>query len=129
MRKIKILTTRGTSGEVETNVQTAGELRPLLQERGIETSGMKMMVKETRNELTRDDAVLPEGDFKLFLMPAKTKSGSERLAFLYSEQARICAEIAKELQRIVDSEPTTNVIIEEDPDLQELREIEKFCVF
>lgn len=76
-RKIKIYSTVGVSGTIDTNVTTLGELKPLLREREINFSGMKMLVGETRNELNLDEAVLPEGDFKLYLMPEKTKSGCD----------------------------------------------------
>lgn len=98
-RKIKVLSTIGVSGTIETNVTTLGELKPLLAQREIDYSGMKMMVGETRNELSLDDAVLPEGDFKLYLMPQKTKSGSieglvERLYDIATELEEIGEELA-----------------------------------
>ena len=74
-RKIKIYTTAGMPGTIETNVSTLSELKPLLRQREINYDGMKMLVGETKNELSQDEAILPEGDFKLYLMPAKTKSG------------------------------------------------------
>lgn len=74
-RKIKIYTTNGMPGTIETNVSTLGELKPILRQREVNYDGMKLLVGETKNELSEDEAVLPEGDFKLYLMPAKTKSG------------------------------------------------------
>ena len=74
-RKIKIYTTNGMPGTIETNVSTLGELKPLLRQREINYDGMKMLVGETKNELSVDEALLPTEDFKLYLMPAKTKSG------------------------------------------------------
>lgn len=74
-RKIKIYTTAGMPGTIETNVSTLGELKPLLRQREINYDGMKMLVGETKNELSIDEAVLPTEDFNLYLMPAKTKSG------------------------------------------------------
>ena len=74
-RKIKIYTTAGIPGTIETNVSTLGELKPLLRQREINYDSMKMLVGETKNELSVDEATLPTGDFKLYLMPAKTKSG------------------------------------------------------
>ena len=74
-RKIKIYTTAGMPGTIETNVSTLGELKPLLRQREINYDGMKMLVGETKNELSVDEAVLPTEDFNLYLMPAKTKSG------------------------------------------------------
>lgn len=75
MRKVKIYSTNGSSATIETNVTTLGELKPLLSGYEINYVGMKMMIGETKNEIERDDAVLPETDFKLYLMPEKTKSG------------------------------------------------------
>lgn len=74
-RKIKIYTTNGMPGTIETNVSTLGELKPILRQREINYDDMKLLVGETKNELSQDEAILPEGDFKLYLMPAKTKSG------------------------------------------------------
>lgn len=79
MRTIKIYSTVGTSGAVETAVTTLGELKPLLAAKGITYSGMKLLIGETRNELSMDESVLPEGDFKLYLMPEKTKSGGKSI--------------------------------------------------
>lgn len=75
VRKIKIYTTSGMPGTIETNATTLAGLKPILRERNINFDGMKMLVGETKNELSMDESVLPEGDFKLYLMPAKTKSG------------------------------------------------------
>ena len=74
-RKIKIYTTNGMPGTIETNVSTLGGLKPILRQREVNYEGMKLLIGETKNELSQDEAVLPEGDFKLYLMPAKTKSG------------------------------------------------------
>lgn len=74
-RKIKIVTTVGISGTIETNATTLRELKPLLRQREISYDGMKLLVGETKNELSEDVAILPEGDFKLYLVPSKTKSG------------------------------------------------------
>ena len=75
MRTIKIFTTNGVGGTVDTNARTLADLKPVLMERNISISGMKMLVGETKNELSEDAAILPEGAFKLYLMPNKTKSG------------------------------------------------------
>ena len=75
MRQIKIYTTVGTGGTIDTNVRTLGELKPLLMEQGINFDNMKLVVGETKAELSLDEALLPESNFKIYLMPAKTKSG------------------------------------------------------
>lgn len=94
-RSIKVYTTVGVSGTVETNVRTLGELKPILRQQEIDYSGMKMLVGETKNELNVDDAVLPEGDFKLYLVPQKTKSGSieDTLEEIQDEQASQAAKL------------------------------------
>ena len=75
MRQIKIYTTVGTGGTIDTNVRTLRELKPLLMEQGINFDNMKLVVGETKAELSLDEALLPESNFKIYLMPAKTKSG------------------------------------------------------
>lgn len=74
-RTVKIYSTLGAGGSIETNAVTLGDLLPILGEREINTSGMKLLVGETKNELSMPESVLPEGDFKLYLVPSKTKSG------------------------------------------------------
>ena len=105
MRKIKIYSTVGVSGTIETDVRTLGELKPILRQREIDYTGMKMLVGETRNELSVDEALLPEIDFKLYLMPVTTKSGSmssklERLAQIFEEAQGICEDLAIEIEKL-----------------------------
>ena len=96
-RKIKIYTTAGMPGTIETNVSTLRELKPLLRQREINYDGMKMLVGETKNELSVDEAVLPTEDFKLYLMPAKTKSGVD-----FDEMEDSINRIAADVERIED---------------------------
>ena len=95
-RKIKIYTTAGMPGTIETNVSTLGELKPLLRQREINYDGMKMLVGETKNELSVDEAVLPTEDFKLYLMPAKTKSGVD-----FDEMEEAVERIEDKLNRVL----------------------------
>lgn len=94
IRKIKVVTTSGISGTIETSVTTLGELKPLLRERNIDYSGMKLVVGSTRNELSINDAALPEGDFKLYLMPHKTKSGGNRVSLILNQIADLFDQLA-----------------------------------
>lgn len=95
LREIRIYSTNGVSGTISTNVTTLGALKPLLMERGINFDGMKMLVGATKNELSEDVALLPDTDFKLYLMPVKTKSGNHhRIAELYETIAECHSEIA-----------------------------------
>lgn len=96
-RKIKIYTTNGMPGTIETNVSTLGELKPILRQREVNYDGMKLLVGETKNELSQDEAILPEGDFKLYLMPAKTKSGVD-----FDEMEDSINRISADVERIED---------------------------
>ena len=108
-RKIKIYTTNGMPGTIETNVSTLGELKPLLTQREINYDGMKLLVGETKNELSVDEAVLPTEDFKLYLMPAKTKSGVD-----LDEMEEAIERIENKVDRILsklDSINTSSVVV------------------
>lgn len=103
MRKIKIYSTVGVSGTVETDVRTLAELKPLLRQRQINYDGMKLLVGDTRNELSIDEAQLPENDFKLYLMPEKTKSGSRKEDIL-NEISETFSDLANAFSRLADIE-------------------------
>ena len=103
-RKIKIYTTAGIPGTIETNVSTLGELKPLLRQREINYDGMKMLVGETKNELSVDEATLPTGDFKLYLMPAKTKSGVD-----LDEMEEAIERIENKVDRILSKLDSINI--------------------
>ena len=128
-RKIKIYTTAGIPGTIETNVSTLGELKPLLRQREIDYDGMKMLVGETKNELSVDEATLPTGDFKLYLMPAKTKSGVD-----LDEMEEAIERIENKVDRILsklDSINTSSVVstsaskVADPISLEDQREIEE----
>ena len=128
-RKIKIYTTAGIPGTIETNVSTLGELKPLLRQREINYDGMKMLVGETKNDLSVDEATLPTGDFKLYLMPAKTKSGVD-----LDEMEEAIERIENKVDRILsklDSINTSLVVstsaskVAEPISLEDQREIEE----
>lgn len=128
-RKIKIYTTAGIPGTIETNVSTLGELKPLLRQREINYDGMKMLVGETKNELSVDEATLPTGDFKLYLMPAKTKSGvdfdamEEAIERIENKVDRILSKLDSINTSLVVSTSAGNVA---DPiSLEDQREIEE----
>ena len=128
-RKIKIYTTAGMPGTIETNVSTLGELKPLLRQREINYDGMKMLVGETKNELSVDEATLPTGDFKLYLMPAKTKSGVD-----LDEMEEAIERIENKVDRVLsklDSINTSSVVstsaskVADPISLEDQREIEE----
>lgn len=63
----------------ELNLQSAATtLAELQRESALSSetlSGKKLTVKETRNTLETKESVLPEGDFTLYVYPAKSKAG------------------------------------------------------
>ena len=135
-RKIKIYTTAGIPGTIETNVSTLGELKPLLRQREINYNGMKMLVGETKNELSVDEATLPTGDFKLYLMPAKTKSGvdfedmEDKIDTMESTVYRIEDKLDKVLDLLktpigaqVVPEGTGSISAEDQREIEELRRL------
>lgn len=52
---------------------TFGELKKEMKQ--VKWSGMRVVERSTKTTLQMDDAVLPQGDFVLFLVPEKVKSG------------------------------------------------------
>ena len=128
-RKIKIYTTAGMPGTIETNVSTLGELKPLLRQREINYDGMKLLVGETKNELSQDEAILPEGDFKLYLMPAKTKSGvdfdemEETLERIESKVDRILSKLDNKFDTVSSVSQTDLISPEDQREIDELRRL------
>ncbi len=128
-RKIKIYTTNGMPGTIETNVSTLGELKPILRQREVNYDGMKLLVGETKNELSQDEAVLPEGDFKLYLMPAKTKSGvdfdemEETLERIESKVDRVLSKLDNESYKGSSVSQTDLISLEDQREIEEVRRL------
>lgn len=80
MRQVKIFTTASGNGKIiETSAITFGELMADMKTNGVDFNidSMKAIVGETKNVLEIESALLPEGNFGLFLFPKKTKSGND----------------------------------------------------
>lgn len=128
-RKIKIYTTNGMPGTIETNVSTLGELKPILRQREVNYDGMKLLVGETKNELSQDEAILPEGDFKLYLMPAKTKSGvdfdemEKTLERIESKVDRILSKLDNESYKGSSVSQTDLISLEDQREIEEVRRL------
>ncbi len=76
IRKIVVVsTTRTTPVVLNSSAETWGELQDALVGQFGNVSALRAVVKETKNDLTSNDAVLPEGDFTLFLAPKQIKAG------------------------------------------------------
>ena len=86
MKNVTIYSTRGQQQvKIETTANTWAELQKDLDKAGVEYSGMKAIIGETKSVLELGSAVLPKGltiggkvtdDFCLFLTPVKQKAGS-----------------------------------------------------
>lgn len=78
MRKVTVYSTKGKSNAViTTDVATWGELQPLLTAEGYDLNSLNATENINRTDLINTGAVLPEGEFTLFLRPKQTKSGSD----------------------------------------------------
>lgn len=76
IRKIIVVsTTRTTPKVLNSEAETWGELQDALASDFGNVSSLRAVVKETKNDLTSSEAVLPEGDFTLFLAPKQIKAG------------------------------------------------------
>jgi len=78
MRKITVYSTKGKSNaEITTDVATWGELKPLLVSEGYDLDSLNATENINRTDLINTGAILPEGEFTLFLRPKQTKSGAD----------------------------------------------------
>lgn len=75
-RVITVVSTKGGQIEkVSTDAKTWGDLKDLIEDK-YDLINLKATENINKTTLEHKDAILPEGDFRLFLRPAKTKSGS-----------------------------------------------------
>lgn len=76
IRQIIVVSTTKTQPKVlNSAASTWGQLQDALASDFGNLSSMRAVVKETRNDLTSPEAVLPEGNFTLFLSPKQIKAG------------------------------------------------------
>jgi len=76
-RKITVITSVGEKKTITTDVTVWSHLRNVLSQNGYSLSNMKALEGVKKGTLEHDDAILPVGDFKLYLMPVKSKSGAK----------------------------------------------------
>lgn len=69
-------TTRSGAKVITTEAQTWGQLKDSLRADFGDLEKMRAVVRETRNDLTSDDAVLPNENFTLLLTPKQIKAGA-----------------------------------------------------
>ncbi len=76
MREVVLkLTSQKDVVKHQSDATTFGELKKEMRQ--IKWSGMRVVERSTKTTLQMDDAILPQGDFILFLVPEKVKSGKK----------------------------------------------------
>ena len=88
MRKIIVYSTKGKSGSFESDAKTWGEVQSdvIRIVGGLDNLIATESVNKTN--LGHQDSVLPEGDFKIFLRPSKTKSGAINFSSMSFKELR-----------------------------------------
>lgn len=92
MRIVTVVATKG--GQVkkyETEATTWGALRDIIQE-DYSLSNIKATENINKSTLEHVDCALPEGDFRVFLRPSKTKSGGYHDGKSFKEMRAVIAE-------------------------------------
>lgn len=92
------------SKKISTNAKTFAELKldPVFS--SLYSENLEVVVNPGRQTLTRDEAVLPEGDFQVFLIPKQNKAGQmdvKNVGKEIEEAIRACA--GKASQRELES--------------------------
>lgn len=100
MRNVLVFSTKSnTTTSVETSATTWGELSSYLTTKGLyNPSGMKAIEKKSSKTLELKDAVLPEEDFVLILIPTKNESGAE-----FIEVEKVKEFFTEKLEELADS--------------------------
>ena len=89
MRKVLVFSTVGAQeATIETDVTTWGELQGLILSESvfsnIQFNKMIVLVKETKNTLESMDAILPEGDFTIYIRQRNAEkgvAGTDKMSF------------------------------------------------
>lgn len=98
---------------IDTGARTWGEVKSADSGiRGMVTSDMKIVIKQTKAVIESDDTVLPDNDITIYLFPGKVKSGASPSRAYEKEAANISERLvsqffealkkdAKETDRII----------------------------
>lgn len=85
MAKVTVFSSVTGEKTITSEAKDWGELKTDLRKAGINYSKMKAVIGETQNTMEIDESLTPEGDYTLFLMPTKTKSGMDVKNMNYKE--------------------------------------------
>ena len=123
-REITIYATRGGQiKKITTNVQTWGELQPLVRREGFDLGSLLAAENINKTDLVNDLAVLPTGPFRLFLRPKQTKSGApDRKECFAIIKAHLATNPGDKSKFIIDGKNMTQLST---PVVQEL--VAKYC--
>ena len=99
IRKITVASTmRSTPVVIHSEATTWGALKDQLRSSFSDLEKMRVVVRETRNDLTSDDARLPEGEFAILMSPMQIKAGDGRLDIV-----QILRDVAQEFSDSIDT--------------------------
>lgn len=99
MRTITLYTTFNELIPIETDVETFGELKPLIQEKSVSLENMKLTERTNKTVLENDLSRLPEGDTVIFMSKRDTKAGG----VLYSQMSH--NEVLRKISKICKDSP------------------------
>lgn len=109
-RKVTLkLTTQKDLIHAESDARTFGELKKDLKD--VKWTGMRVVERESKVTFQVDEAVLPAGDFTLFLVPEKVKSGKEKVKKLKNIATASYNELrshASQLNKLKDAQIAMN---------------------
>ena len=88
MRKIIVYSTKGKSGSFESDAKTWGEVQNDVRNIVGDLDNLIATENVNKTNLGHQDSVLPEGDFKIFLRPSKTKSGATDFSSMSFKECR-----------------------------------------
>lgn len=110
MSKVTIYSPAGkNANQVELEGNTWKDLQKVLSKNNVSYSGMKAVIGENKHTLESENAILPDGDFTLFLMPIKTKSGADRKALMETIKTFVTANPSRKSDFIIDGKNMTQL--------------------
>lgn len=83
-RVVTVFSSKGVKQKIETDVQTWGELRPLVEEH-FDLENLQATENINKTTLEHADAILPTANFVLFLRAIKTKSGADYASMSFTD--------------------------------------------
>ena len=89
MREIIVYSTKGKSGSFESDAKTWGEVQSDVRRIVGDLDNLIATESVNKTNLGHQDSILPEGDFKIFLRPSKTKSGATDFSSMSFKELRV----------------------------------------